>query len=62
MRLRLSAPAFLLLLLAPLPAMASNFVVTPTEIDLSTSTTSALLTLRNASKAPLRFEIGRAHV
>jgi fimbrial chaperone protein len=57
MRLRLCAPALLTLLLAPLPAMASNFVVTPTEIDLSTSTTSALLTLRNVSKAPLRFEV-----
>ena len=57
MRLRLCAPALLTLLLAPLPAMASNFVVTPTEIDLSTSTTSALLTLRNVSKSPLRFEV-----
>ena len=37
--------------------MASNFVVTPTQIDLSTSTTSALLTLRNLSKTPLRFEV-----
>ena len=57
MRLRLAAPALLVLLLAPLPAMASNFVVTPTEIDLSTSATSALLTLRNVSTAPLRFEV-----
>jgi fimbrial chaperone protein len=45
------------LLLAPLPAAASTFVVTPTEVDLSTSTTSALLSLRNTSKAPLRFEV-----
>src|SRR4029077_1442903 len=57
MRLRLCAPVLVVLLVAPLPAMASNFVVTPTEIDLSTSTTSALLTLRNVSKAPLRAEI-----
>jgi len=57
MRLRLCAPALSLLLLAPLPALAANFVVTPTEVDLSTATTSALLTLRNASKAPLRFEV-----
>ncbi len=57
MRLRLCAPALLTLLLAPMQAMASNFVVTPTEIDLSTSATSALLTLRNVSKAPLRFEV-----
>ncbi len=46
-----------MLLLAPLQAVASNFVVSPTEIDLSTSTTSALMTLRNVSKAPLRFEV-----
>ena len=42
MRLRLCAPALSILLLAPLPALASTFVVTPTEVDLSTSTTSAL--------------------
>jgi fimbrial chaperone protein len=57
MRLRLCAPALSLLLLAPMPAMASNFVVTPTEVDLSASATTALLTLRNVSKAPLRFEV-----
>lgn len=57
MRLRLCAGALSMLLLAPLPSAASNFVVTPTEIDLSTSATSALLTLRNVSKAPLRFEV-----
>jgi fimbrial chaperone protein len=57
MRRRFCVPALSLLLLAPLPVMAANVVVTPTEIDLSTSTTSALLTLRNVSKAPLRFEV-----
>jgi fimbrial chaperone protein len=57
MRLRLLVAALLALLVAPVPAMASKFVVTPTEVDLSTSTTSALLTLRNASNAALRFEI-----
>jgi fimbrial chaperone protein len=57
MRLRLCAPALSMLLLAPMQAVASNFVVSPTEIDLSTSATSALMTLRNVSKAPLRFEV-----
>ena len=45
------------LLLAPRAGAASNFTVTPTEVNLSTSTTSALVTLRNLSKSPLRFEI-----
>jgi fimbrial chaperone protein len=45
------------LLLAPHAAAAANFTVTPTEVDLSTSATSALVTLRNVSKAPLRFEV-----
>jgi len=45
------------LLLAPRGAIASNFTVTPTEVNLSTSATSALVTLRNGSKLPLRFEI-----
>jgi len=38
-------------------AGASNFTVTPTEVDLSAAKTSALVTLRNGGKAPLRFEI-----
>ncbi len=45
------------LLLAPRGAIASNFTVTPTEVNLSTSTTSALVSLRNGSKMPLRFEV-----
>src|SRR3954470_17545356 len=45
------------LLLAPHAAIASNFTVKPTEVDLSPSATSALVTLRNNSKLPLRFEI-----
>ena len=45
------------LLLAPQAAIASNFTVTPTEINLSASATSALITLRNGGKVPLRFEI-----
>jgi len=57
MRLHLIAPAMIALLLAPHAASASNFAVTPTEVNLSTSTTSALVTLRNGSKVPLRFEI-----
>jgi fimbrial chaperone protein len=45
------------LLLAAQVASAANFTVTPTEVNLSASATSALVTLRNASKLPLRFEI-----
>jgi fimbrial chaperone protein len=45
------------LLLAPHAAIASNFTVKPTEVDLSPSATSALVTLRNNSKLPLRFEV-----
>jgi fimbrial chaperone protein len=55
--LRLISGALAALLVAPLTAAASNFTVTPTEINLSASATSALVTLRNLSKAPLRFEI-----
>ena len=57
MRLHLIFVAIVALLLAPPAAIASNFTVTPTEVNLSTSTTSALVTLRNGSKVPLRFEI-----
>jgi fimbrial chaperone protein len=49
--------AIVALLLAPRPASASNFTVTPTEVNLSASATSALITLRNVSKSPLRFEV-----
>lgn len=45
------------LLLAPHAATAANFTVTPTEVNLSPSATSALVTIRNGSKSPLRFEI-----
>jgi fimbrial chaperone protein len=47
----------LALMLLPLPAAASNFTVTPIEVNLSASATSGLVTLRNLSKASLRFEI-----
>src|SRR3954463_4241170 len=57
MRLHLMPVAITALLLAPRGAIASNFTVTPTEVNLSTSATSALVTLRNGSKLPLRFEI-----
>src|SRR6476619_6131982 len=57
MRLHLIPIAIVTLLIAPQAATASNFTVTPTEVDLSTSTTSALVTLRNVSKLPLRFEV-----
>lgn len=42
---------------APASAAASNFTVFPTEVNLSASATSALVTLRNQAKTPLRFEI-----
>jgi fimbrial chaperone protein len=51
------AVIFVALLLAPSAAIASNFTVTPTEVNLSTSATSALITLRNGGTAPLRFEV-----
>src|SRR6476646_5273928 len=57
MRLHLVPAMVVALLLAPRAATASNFTVTPTEINLSTSATSALVTLRNVSKLPLRFEV-----
>jgi len=57
MRRYLASAAIVALLLAPQVARASNFTVTPTEVNLSTSATSALVTLRNGSKLPLRFEI-----
>src|SRR5678816_2728212 len=56
MRLHL-IPIALVALLAPHVAAASNFSVTPTEVNLSASATSALVTLRNGSKLPLRFEV-----
>jgi fimbrial chaperone protein len=57
MRLRLYPVALAALLVASPAAHASNFTVTPTEVNLSASATSALVTLRNGSKAALRFEI-----
>ena len=56
-RLRLCLLAVVALLLAPPAANASNFTVTPTEVNLSTSATSGLVTLRNGSKTALRFEV-----
>jgi len=57
MRLHLIPIAIVTLLIAPQAASASNFTVTPTEVNLSASATSALVTLRNVSKLPLRFEV-----
>ena len=57
MRLHLISVAIATLLLAPHVASASVFTVTPTEVNLSPSATSALVTLRNGGKLPLRFEI-----
>jgi fimbrial chaperone protein len=56
-RLLLIAAVAVAVLLAPRAASASNFTVTPTEVNLSASATSALVSLRNGSKLPLRFEI-----
>ena len=49
--------ALVLALLAAAPASASNFTVSPTELNLSAGATSTLVTLRNQDKKPLRFEI-----
>src|SRR5437868_7054118 len=57
MRLTLIPAAVAALLLTPYAAAASNFTVSPTEVNLSASATSALVTLHNSSKLPLRFEI-----
>jgi fimbrial chaperone protein len=57
MSARFVPAALAIMLMAAVPAGASNFTVTPTEIDLSSSTTSALVTLRNSGRVPLRFEI-----
>jgi len=55
---RLLIPVVVLaLLLAQRAETWSNFTVTPTEVNLSASQTSALVTLRNGSKLPLRFEV-----
>jgi len=56
-RLQLIPVIAVALLLAPDAAIAANFTVTPTEVNLSPSATSALVTIRNGSKLPLRFEI-----
>jgi fimbrial chaperone protein len=39
------------------PASAANFNVNPTQIFLSAKTTSAMVTVRNDSDAPLRFQL-----
>jgi fimbrial chaperone protein len=57
MRLHLIPVAIVALLLAPRAAAASNFTVSPTQVDLSASATSALVALHNSSKLPLRFEV-----
>jgi fimbrial chaperone protein len=57
MRRQLTLLVVVALLLAPHFASASNFTVTPTEVNLSPLATSALVTLRNGGKTPLRFEI-----
>jgi fimbrial chaperone protein len=57
MRRCLIPVAMAALLLAPHGASASNFTVSPTQVNLSATATSALVTLRNSSKVPLRFEV-----
>jgi fimbrial chaperone protein len=56
-RLQFISAVLVALLLAPHTATAANFTVTPTEVNLSPSGTSALVTVRNRGKLPLRFEI-----
>ena len=57
MRIHVLPVAIAALLLTPHAAAASNFTVTPTEVNLSASATSALVTVRNRGQVPLRFEI-----
>ncbi len=57
MRRQLIPVLVVALLLASQMVQASNFTVTPTEVDLSASATSALVTLRNSGKSSLRFEV-----
>ena len=57
MRVHVIPAVVVALLLAPHAAIAANFTVSPTEVNLSASATSALVTLRNVSKVPLRFEV-----
>jgi fimbrial chaperone protein len=57
MRRHLTLVAIVALMHAPDVGTRSNFAVTPTEVNLSASATSALVTLRNESKLPLRFEV-----
>jgi fimbrial chaperone protein len=57
MRLHVILPLIAAVVLAPRAGLAADFTVSPTEINLSTSATSALVTLRNGGKVPLRFEI-----
>ena len=57
-RLALIVPASIAALAAPVsPASAATFSVNPTQIFLSGRTTTALLTLRNDSDEPLRFQL-----
>jgi P pilus assembly chaperone PapD len=45
------------LLLAATPALASSFRVSPMQLDLTSRTTSTLLTINNESKSEIRFEV-----
>jgi fimbrial chaperone protein len=59
-RLRSLARAGGCLLLAaflPSPAVAASFTVSPTQVFLTSKTTSALLTLRNESDETIRFQL-----
>jgi len=44
-------------LVTPCVAAASNFTVSPTEVNLSAASQSALVTLKNGGKTTLRFEV-----
>lgn len=51
------ALAMAALLLAPGPSRASSFTVNPTRVYLSATVSSALMTLKNESREPLRMQI-----
>lgn len=56
-QLRLATPTLALLLFWGGPADCSTFTVSPTQVHLSAKVTSALITLRNESQEPLRFQL-----
>lgn len=45
------------LVLAPSPALASQFTVNPTRVELSPRVTSAVVSVRNDGQAPVRLQV-----